>query len=312
MAYPHLGHAKISVTETTSASRFRRHRARTGIGLTAPALAALAVTMLYPIGWTIWLSVNSSKTALRGTPDFVGLTNYVKMAANRDFRTALYQTIGIVAASAVLEALLGLIVALALHRALVGTRIFRAIVALPLMVAPVVGALAWRFMFADGYGLIDTIAQHLGGEGPLWFANVWLARGTIVAANLWLALPFDILVLLAGLTALPTDPIEAARVDGASPWQILTMVILPLLRPVIAIIFVIRFADAFRIFDVVYILTASGPANKTDVLSTFIYRQMFTAFDFSGGAAASILLVILTSVASLIAVLALRPRASQA
>ena len=280
--------------------------------MTVPALVALALTMLYPIGWTVWLSLNSSKTALRGTPDFVWLTNYFKIAANRDFQTALWQTLGLVAASAILEAVLGLIVALALHRALAGTKIFRAVVALPLMVAPVVGALSWRFMFADGYGMIDTIAQHLGGEGPLWFANVWLARATIVITNLWLALPFTILVLLAGLTALPTEPIEAARVDGASPWQILTKVILPLLKPVIAIIIVIRFADAFRIFDVVYVLTGSGPANKTDVLSTFIYRQMFTVFDFAGGAAASVLLVIITSIASLIAVLLLRDRVKEA
>src|SRR5262249_12793798 len=159
-------------------------------------------------------------------------------------------TLGIVATSGVLEAILGLAVALALERALPGTRVFRTIVALPLMVAPVVGALAWRFMFADGYGLIDTIATALGLNGPLWFADVWLARATIVIANLWLALPFDILVLLAGLTALPRDPLEAAQVDGASRWQILWLVTLPLLRPVIAIIFVVRFADAFRIFDV--------------------------------------------------------------
>ncbi|MEX0852767.1 MAG: sugar ABC transporter permease [Bauldia sp.] len=282
------------------------------MGLTLPALLALGITMLYPIGYTVWLSLNSSKTALRGTPDFVWFANYIKIAGNRDFQTALYQTLGIVAASAILEAILGLVVALALHRALAGTRVFRAIVALPLMVAPVVGALAWRFMFADGYGMIDTIVQHFGGEGPLWFANVWLARATIVIANLWLALPFDILVLLAGLTALPTEPIEAARVDGASPWQTLTKVILPLLKPVIAIIIVIRFADAFRIFDVVYVLTSSGPANKTDVLSTFIYRQMFTNFDFAGGAAASVLLVIVTSIASLAAVLLLRDQVSEA
>ena len=268
--------------------------------------------MLYPVGYTLWLSVNSSKTALSGTPDFVAFTNYAKIAANRDFRNALFQTIGIVTASAILEAVLGLVVALALHRALAGTKIFRAIVALPLMVAPVVAALAWRFIFADGYGLIDTMVQHVGGEGPLWFANVWLARATIVIANLWLALPFDILVLLAGLTALPAEPIEAAQVDGATPWQTLTMVILPLLKPVIAIIFVIRFADAFRIFDVVYVLTGGGPANKTDVLSTFIYRQMFTNFDFAGGAAASVLLVVLTSAASLAAVLLLRDRVKEA
>ena len=91
-----------------------------------------------------------------------------------------------------------------------------------------------------------------------------------------MALPFDILVLLAGLASLPTDPIEAAQVDGASPRQILVTIILPLLKPVIAVILVVRLADAFRIFDVVYVLTGGGPANATDVLSTYIYRQMFT------------------------------------
>lgn len=272
----------------------------------------LGVTMLYPIGWTVWLSVNGPNTALRGVPDLVGLANYWRIIGNIDFKGALFQTLGIVAASFVCEAVIGLIVALALHRALPGTRYFRAIVALPLMVAPVVGALAWRFMFADGYGMIDTIVQQFGHEGPLWFANVWLARAAVVIANLWLALPFTILVLLAGLTALPTEPIEAARVDGASSWQILIKVILPLLKPVIAIILVIRLADAFRIFDVVYILTGGGPANRTDVLSTFIYRQMFTVFDFAGGAAASVLLVVITSLASLAAVLLLRDRVREA
>jgi multiple sugar transport system permease protein len=276
------------------------------MGLSAPALAILVLTMIYPIGRTIWVSVNSGNSALTGKPNFVGLANYAKILANSDFQRALYQTVGIVGATGILEAVLGLTVALALYRELAGTWLFRAGVALPLMVAPVVGALAWRFMFADGYGLIDTVAEHFGARGPLWFSNVWLARTTIVVANLWLALPFDILVLLAGLTALPIEPLEAARVDGASPRQILTMIVLPMLRPVISIIFVIRFADAFRIFDVVYVLTGSGPGNRTDVLSTFIYRRMFTAFDFAGGAAAAILLVIITSIASLLAVLLLR------
>lgn len=284
----------------------------TGYALTAPALVVILATMIYPIAWTVWLSLNGPNTALRGIPDFVGLANYIRIVQNIDFGGALWQTAGIVAASLVVEAVVGLAVALALHRALAGTRVFRAIVALPLMVAPVVGALAWRFMFADGYGMIDTVAGYFGYDGPLWFANVWLARAAVVIANLWLALPFTVLVLLAGLTALPSEPLEAARVDGASPWQILTRITLPLLKPVIAIIIVIRLADAFRIFDVVYVLTGSGPANKTDVLSTFIYRQMFTVFDFAGGAAASVLLVLITSAASLAAVLLLRDRVREA
>jgi multiple sugar transport system permease protein len=126
-----------------------------------------------------------------------------------------------------------------------------------------------------------------------------------------MALPFDILVLLAGLANLPTDPIEAAQVDGASPRQILFTIVLPLLRPVIAVVLVVRLADAFRIFDVVYVLTGSGPANSTDVLSTYIYRQMFTVFDFPGGAAAAVLLVLITAVFSLFAVLMLRDRSRE-
>jgi multiple sugar transport system permease protein len=283
----------------------------TGIWLTLPALFVLAATMLYPIGSTVWLSLNANSTALRGTPDFVGLSNYGRIIANPEFAPALMHTLGLVSVSLALELVIGLAVALALHRSLLGSKVFRAIVSLPLMVAPVVGALAWRFIFVDGYGLIDSLATAAGGSGPLWFADIWLARATIVIASLWMALPFDILLILAGLTALPSEPLEAAEVDGANSWQIFSGIILPLLKPVIAVILVIRLADAFRTFDVVYILTGGGPANSTDVLSTFVYRQMFTVFDFSGGAAAAILLVLITSAASLVAVLALRDRSRE-
>lgn len=267
--------------------------------------------MLYPVAWTVWLSLNGPDTALRGTPDLRGFANYARIAGSGEFQTALWQTLGLVAASFVLEAVIGLAVALALYRGLRGSKVFSAIVALPLMVAPVVGALAWRFIFVDGYGMIDSIAGLFGGSGPLWFADIWLARASIVIANLWMALPFDILVLLAGLASLPTDPIEAAQVDGASPRQVLFTIILPLLRPVIAVILVVRLADAFRIFDVVYVLTGGGPANSTDVLSTYIYRQMFTVFDFPGGAAAAVLLVLITAAFSLLAVLLLRDKSRE-
>ena len=287
---------------------YDRRRSLAGILLTLPALITLAITMVYPVGWTVWLSLNGPSTALSGTPDFKGLGNYVRIAGSPEFQAALWQTLGIVLASFILEAILGLAVALALHQGLRGTKVFSAIVALPLMVAPIVGALAWRFIFVDGYGMIDLIASSFGGSGPLWFADVWLARAAIVIASLWMALPFDILMLLAGLASLPSDPLEAARVDGATPWQLLILIILPLLRPVIAVILVVRLADAFRIFDVVYVLTGGGPANSTDVLSTYIYRVMFMRLDFPGGAAAAMLLVLITAAFSLIAVVLLRGR----
>jgi multiple sugar transport system permease protein len=281
-----------------------------GVGLTFPALVAVGLTTLFPIVHTVWISLQGKDAAMSGKTDFRGLANYGRILKSVDFQKALWQTLGFVTTSLVLEVSIGMAVALALHRGLRGSRIFRAIVAMPLMVAPVVGALAWRFVFVDGYGMIDSLMNTFGGDGQLWFADVWLARATIVIANLWMALPFDILVLLAGLASLPTEPIEAAQVDGASAGQIFWNITLPLQRPVFAIILVVRFADAFRVFDVVYILTTSGPANTTDVLSTYIYRQMFTAFDFPGGAAAAVLLVLITAIFSLLAVLSLRSRVS--
>jgi multiple sugar transport system permease protein len=285
-----------------------RLRKLAGVALTLPALIAVGLTTLFPILHTVWLSLNGPNTALRGDVDFKGLANYGRIIKSIDFQKALWQTMGLVTTSLVLEIIIGMAVALALHRDLRGTKVFRAIVAMPLMVAPVVGALAWRFVFADGYGMIDSLMTSFGADGPLWFADVWLARASIVIANLWMALPFDILVLLAGLASLPTEPIEAAQVDGASPPQIFFNITAPLLKPVLAVILVVRLADAFRVFDAVYILTASGPANSTDVLSTYIYRQMFTAFDFPGGAAAAVLMVLITAFSSLLAVAALRNR----
>ena len=287
-------------------------RSLAGVGLTLPALVAISLTTVFPILHTVWLSLNGPNTALRGEPDFKGLANYGRILRSIDFQKALWQTLGFVTTSLALEIIIGMAVALALHRGLGGSKIFRAIVAMPLMVAPVVGALAWRFVFVDGYGMIDSLMNAFGGEGPLWFADVWLARASIVIVNLWMALPFDVLVLLAGLANLPTDPVEAAQVDGASPSQIFFNITLPLLRPVLVVVLVVRLADAFRMFDVIYILTTSGPANSTDVLSTYIYRQMFTVLDFPGGAAAAVLLVLITAFFSLIAVLAFRSRASGA
>ena len=303
------GTAQLSPTSHPGAARGGTGRpALTGVLLTLPALLLVAGAIVFPIGWTVVISLNGPDYALTGEADFVGLANYLRIAASPDFIAALLQTLGFVAAGLVLEAAIAVPVALALHRGVAGTRVFRAIVALPLMVAPVVGALAWRFVFGDGYGMIDSLAAWLGGDGPLWFADIWLARAAILIAGLWLALPFDILLLLAGLASLPGEPMEAARVDGASRMQALRLVVLPLLRPVILIIVVVRLADAFRIFDLVYVLTGSGPANSTDVLSTYIYRQMFNGFDFAGGTAASVMLVGLTSLASLLAVVALRER----
>ena len=150
----------------------------TGILLTAPALVLLSATVLYPIAVTFWLSIHGKDFAVTHRGPLVGFDNYARVFASSDFQNALANTVGFVIAAIILEAVIALPVALALDRGLRGTQFFQAVIALPLMVAPVVGALAWRWMFADAYGVIDSIATALGGKGPLWFSNVWLARAT--------------------------------------------------------------------------------------------------------------------------------------
>jgi multiple sugar transport system permease protein len=274
-------------------------RARTGRLLALPAVLAIVVTVAFPIGWSFVMSLQSLNLLDPSVPTrFVGLENYRDILAMADFRSAMLQTCGFVVVTLTVELALAFPLALLLHRGLRATAGFRLVIALPLMVAPVVAALAWRFLFSDGYGFVDYGLSQLGLGEVHWFAKPWLARGVILVANLWLALPFDVLVLTAALAALPTDLFEAAKLDGASGWRLFRRITLPLLRPAILIILVIRLADAFRIFDLVYVLTGGGPGNSTDVVSTFIYRRTFSSVDFAGGAAASFMLLALMALAA--------------
>ncbi|MFF2315322.1 carbohydrate ABC transporter permease [Arthrobacter sp. NPDC058097] len=278
-------------------SSVARRRATTGVLLTAPALVALAVTVLFPLLWTVSLSFQRFSIAARGpAPTFAGVDNYTKILGSPEFQNALFQTLGYVIATLVIELILALPIALLLQRETSGRKKLRFIVAIPLMIAPIVASLAFKFLFSDGYGLVNAGLQAIGIHPPSWFAEVWLARGTILVTNLWLALPFVVLVLLAGLSNIPEELNEAAKTDGANRWQTFFRITLPLLKPSILIILVIRLADAFRIFDSVYVLTGSGPGNSTDVMSSYLYRLLFTNTDFSGGAAATVLFVLIVGV----------------
>lgn len=281
----------------------------TGAALIAPALLTLAATALFPLAWLVSLSFQRFSLAADAPPaSFAGMENYSRVFGDAAFRTALWQTLGYVATSLVLELIIGTCIALALQRATLGRKILRVAVALPLMVAPVVAAMAGKFLFSPGYGILNLPFDWLGVQPPAWFADPNLARIAVLVTNMWLALPFVVLVLLAGLAGIPADLREAAMIDGASGPQVFWRITLPLLRPSILIILVIRMADAFRVFDTVYVMTGGGPGTATEVLSLFLYRQMFTRMDFAGAAATSVIFVAVIGVSAAAAFLWLRPR----
>jgi multiple sugar transport system permease protein len=284
-------------------------RSKVGVLLTVPAVLLLFGTVIYPILWSLNLSLHSFDII---NPDkaseFVGLNNYLEMLSSEDFHGALLFTGGFVIATLTLELVIAFPIALLLHRGLPGTGLFRLIFSLPLMVAPVVAGLLWQFMFADQYGAVNNILASLGIEGPLWLASVWGSRAAVLIGNLWLATPFVILVLLAGMATLPDELFEAARIDGARGDQLFWYVMLPLLRPALLIILVVRLTDAIRVFDIVYIITGGGPGTATEVLSTYIYRETFTRLHFAQAAAASFIMLAITALISLGTIRVLRSR----
>jgi multiple sugar transport system permease protein len=266
-------------------------------------------TIVYPLFWSLNLSLHSFDIINPAAiSEFIGLTNYLEILSSRGFYDALFNTFGFVIASLTLELLIAFPIALLLHRGLPGTGLFRLIFSLPLMVAPIVAGLLWQFMFADQYGAVNNILSSLGVEGPLWLASVWGARAAVLIGNLWLATPFVILVLLAGMATLPDELFEAARIDGARGDQFFWYVMLPLLRPALLIILVVRLTDAIRVFDIVYILTGGGPGTATEVLSTYIYRETFTRLHFAQAAAASFIMLAITGLVSLGTIRVLRSR----
>ena len=271
-----------------------------GYTLVAPACILLLITFAVPLIYAFLISISDSNAVIDNQFVFVGLDNYLSVIKSSKFQSALFHTCFFVVTTILLELVIGFGIALLLYREVAGSRIFRLIFAVPLMVAPVVSGLQWRWLFADQYGIINHLLSLIGIKAPLWFTGSSTAWVTIVVSNLWLAAPFVILVLLAGLGGLSEELNEAAAIDGADSRQIFWKVILPQLKPTLLIILVIRLTDAFRIYDLVYILTGGGPGGATEVLSTYIYKRIFTDWKFGQGAAASFLVMLIIGILSLL------------
>ncbi|GGG08578.1 carbohydrate ABC transporter permease [Paenibacillus abyssi] len=297
----------MAVSVMKKAGRNKRSRRTAGILLTLPALIVMAATVLYPILWSLKISVFESK-GMMTSGSFVGLENYINVLQSSQFQSALWNTLGFVSVTIIVELIIGFAVALVLNRSLPGTKFFRVLFTLPLMIAPVVSGLQWRWLFADQYGVINSVLSMIGIDGPLWMGSVWGARTAVLIANVWLATPFVILILLAAMSSLSEDLYEAARLDGANAVQIFTNITLPLLKPAILMILVVRLSDAFRVFDIVYILTQGGPGGSTEVLSTYIYKSTFTGLNFGQGSAASFLVMIMIMIISFGLFRLLRPK----
>jgi ABC-type sugar transport system permease subunit len=262
--------------------------ARLAWALALPALAAIALVALVPIAWTAWesLHLHDLRMPWLGRP-FVGLQNYVELAISPRFWSALGRTLGFVAVSLAVELSAGLLVALTLDGVTRARGVVRTAVLLPWAVPTVVAALVWRFLFESPAGLASTLVAAAGLDAPTWFAGEWTAWIPVVLADAWKTTPFVAILLLAGLQTIDRGLYEAAAVDGAGAWRQFTRVTLPMLRPTLLVAGLFRGLDAFRVFDLVYVMTGGGPGTATEPLALYTFATTLQFLRFGLGAALS-------------------------
>lgn len=258
----------------------------------APAFIVLLLILVFPLGYSFWLSFHkwTLRDFVNGVP-WVGLKNYISLFSNPDFLHALKVTFIFVICALTLEFVFGMVLALLLNRDLKGKGIIRSMILLPMMCTNVVIGLTWRLLLNYNFGIVNYYLTQINLTPVEWLSNPTMAMVSVIMVDVWNTTSFVTLMLLAGLQSLPEEPFEAAKMDGATKWQTFVYVTLPLLRQSILVTLLWRLIDAFRIFDVVYLLTAGGPAHATEMVSIYVYNYGFKSFNLGYASAASFIMI---------------------
>jgi multiple sugar transport system permease protein len=262
----------------------RRAERRLGWLLCTPAIAAMLVVTGYPILYACWLSLYRYDLRFPREHAFIGLANYLSVLSSEVWWQALFNTLLITVASVALELVLGFAMALVMQRALFGRFAVRSAILVPYGIITVVAALAWKFAFDPTVGFVNSLL-HLE---QAWLTERWSAFFVIIFTEIWKTTPFMALLLLGGLTLVPEDLLQAARVDGASALQRFFSITLPLMKPAILVALLFRTLDAFRIFDSVFVLTRG--AQHTESVSLVGYDTLIVRLNLGLGSAVSVLI----------------------
>jgi multiple sugar transport system permease protein len=258
-----------------------------------PAYLVIGLIVGIPTVYSLYLSFHQWKlTTFRNGVPFVGLDNYAQATADPAFWHSMQVTVVFTLVALLIEVALGLGLAVLLDQEFRGRRSIRILILLPMFVTNVVVGLIWRIMLSYDFGVVNYLLSLVGIPKVAWLGDPALALWSLVLVDVWNTTAFVALILLAGLQAIPDEPRQAARVDGASAWQTFRFVTFPLLRPVLFVAVVWRTIDLFRIFDVVFSLTGGGPYNATETISLFAYRQGFASFNLGFASAVSYLLIL--------------------
>jgi multiple sugar transport system permease protein len=273
------------------AQRERRFAA----ALLAPAFLALLATTTFPLMFLIWTSAFRMDLAMPFADGFVGFENYRTLLADERFWSSLVVSLIYTGSTVVLQVAIGLALALLVMDMKRGQGWFRVIAILPVVLSPAVVGMIWRtFMLAPEFGIVDYLSINAGLGSKNWLGDPLLAMVSVVVIHTWQWTPFAFMVLLASLASLPEDIYEAARLDRATAWQCFRRITLPLLRPAIVMVVIMRTMVALTAFAAIFTVTAGGPGTATEILNLYAYRKSFTELSIGYGSALAVALLVVT------------------
>lgn len=275
--------------------RSRGDRVATWVFL-APTLIFLGITALLPLLYSAYLSFFRLKLNLPNqVPQFIGFQNYIDMFQDATLGISTWNTVLFAVVSVTLEVVIGLFLAMALCSDKKWARICTSILLVPMIMAPVAIGTMWRMMLDSSTGIINYFLSFFGIPSITWLSSPNTAMISVIMVNVWQLVPWVAIICAAGLKALPSDCLEAACVDGATNGQIFRKIILPMISPLLTIVVMLRFVDAFKVFDTVYVMTNGGPGTATEMLPNYIYKQGLRFFNAGYSASLAIVFIAIMS-----------------
>lgn len=291
--------ASLAGSAAYAARRRDREERRFAATLLAPAFLALVATTTFPLLYLVYTSAFRINLAMPFTNGFVGLANFRDLLADSRFWSSISVSLIYTVSTVALQVIIGLGLAVFMMGLKRGQALFRMVAILPVVLSPAVVGMVWRtFMLAPDFGVVDYLAIQAGLGSQNWLGDPTLALVSVIVIHTWQWTPFAFMVLLASLAALPEDIYEAARIDRAGTWQRFTRITLPLLRPAIVMVVILRTMVALTAFAAIFTVTGGGPGTATEILNLYAYRKSFTELSMGYGAALAVALLVVTLVVS--------------
>lgn len=264
-------------------ARFLARRRRGYYLFIVPALLVVGAVIVFPWLFTLWMSAFEWK--IGSTAHFVGLGNYATLATNQRFLESILHTFYFTALAVAAPLVLGTAAAIVFHREFPFRGLLRGVFIMPMMATPVAVALVWTMMFHPQQGVLNYLLSLVGLPASLWVYSPTLVIPSLVLVEVWHWTPLVMLIVLGGLAALPTEPYESARLDGATEWQLFRHITLPLVAPFIVVAAVIRTIDALKTFDTIYVITGGGPGTASETINLYLYLQAFAFYNIGNASA---------------------------